>query len=342
MNAKQLTILVCFAISFGAASAATLEDSFKSPPDSARPGVYWYFMDGNLDREEMVKDLESMKEVGLGNLVFLEVDVGVPRGPVKFMSDQWQELFANAVRHAERLGIDITLGAGPGWTGSGGPWVKPEQSMQHLVFSTVETKGPGTFDGVLPVPEQRSTRWHKMRSPFYEDVVVCAFPKCNPVIGDINEKALYERNPYTSMPGVKPYLPAPANYPEPGESAVIDPGKMIDLTDRLQAGRPPDSGTSRPASGRSCAWGGVRPVPAPGPRPHPAWALITTSSTRPRWMIISRTTTASCSRRSGRVQRSTGGPPCTSTAGRWVRRTGRRSSVRNSRSAAATIRSPTS
>ena len=44
------------------ASAANLEDAFRTPPNSARPGVYWYFMDGNLDGVEMVKDLESMKE----------------------------------------------------------------------------------------------------------------------------------------------------------------------------------------------------------------------------------------------------------------------------------------
>ena len=69
----------------------------------------------------MTADLESMKEVGIGNLVFLEVNVGVPRGPVDFMSDQWQDLFTHAVRESERLGIDITLGSGPGWTGSGGP-----------------------------------------------------------------------------------------------------------------------------------------------------------------------------------------------------------------------------
>ncbi len=112
MNARQLTILVSFAVSFGVVRGGTLEEGFKNPPDSAQPGVYWYFMDGNLDREEMVKDLESMKEAGLGNLVFLEVNVGVPRGPVKFMSDQWQELFVNAAGHAERLGIDITLGRG--------------------------------------------------------------------------------------------------------------------------------------------------------------------------------------------------------------------------------------
>jgi len=269
MNARVLTMLVCSAIACGAPTAGPLEEAFKSPPDSARPGVYWYFMDGNLDREEMVKDLESMKEVGLGNLVFLEVNVGVPQGPVKFMSDEWQQLFVNAVRHAERLGIDITLGAGPGWTGSGGPWVKPEQSMQHLVFSAVDTKGPRRFDDVLPTPEQRSTDWHKMRSPFYEDVVVYAFPKCDPLIEDVNEKALYERDPYTSRPGVKPFLPAPATYPEQDPSKAISPGKMIDLTDRLQPdGRlkwevPPGEWTIL-RMGRRSTGASTRPAPEPG------------------------------------------------------------------------------
>jgi hypothetical protein len=46
-------------------AATESTDTFRNPPDSARPGVYWYFMDGNLDCEEMVKDLESMKEVGI-------------------------------------------------------------------------------------------------------------------------------------------------------------------------------------------------------------------------------------------------------------------------------------
>jgi hypothetical protein len=254
---------------FGVANAVALEDEFRNPPDSARPGVYWYFMDGNLDREEMVKDLESMKEVGLGNLVFLEVNIGVPRGPVDFMSDPWQELFANAVHHAERLGIDITLGAGPGWTGSGGPWVKAEQSMQHLVFSEVNAKGPAVFDGVLPLPAQRSTRWHKMRSPFYEDVAVYAFPKCNPVISHINEKALYERNPYTSMPGVKPYVPAPASYPKQDASSIIDPEKVIDLTDclapdgRLKWDVPAGEWTIL-RMGRRSTGASTRPAPTPG------------------------------------------------------------------------------
>lgn len=51
----------------------------------------------------MTKDLESMKEVGINNLIFLEVGIGVARGPVDFMSEEWQDLYVHAVREAERL-----------------------------------------------------------------------------------------------------------------------------------------------------------------------------------------------------------------------------------------------
>jgi len=67
-----------------------LYEQFLTPPSSAKPGVYWYFMDGNQTRDAMTADLESMAEVGLNSVIFLEVNIGVPRGPVDFMSEEWQ------------------------------------------------------------------------------------------------------------------------------------------------------------------------------------------------------------------------------------------------------------
>jgi hypothetical protein len=218
----------------GVSLAGELEANFVKPPDAARPGVYWYFMDGNLNGKEMTADLESMKNAGLGNLVFLEVDIGMPKGPVKFMSEPWQELFAKMVHDAERLGIDISLGTGPGWCGSGGPWVKPEQSMQHLVSSVVEVKGPQNYSAMLPLPVQRSTEFHTLASPYYEDVAVWALPNRKARIADIDDKALFLRGPFSIWKSVKPYLPAPARYAEPGPAGVIQPGEMVDLTPRLK------------------------------------------------------------------------------------------------------------
>ncbi len=246
MHAQSRTFpaIISFLTAMAAVSAAgTLEQEFASPPESCRPGVYWYFMDGNLSREGMTRDLEAMKEAGLGCLVFLEVNVGVARGPVDFLSERWQDLFVHAVREAERLGISITLGAGPGWTGSGGPWVRPEQSMQHLVASRLEVQGPGPFNDKLSVPPPRRPffgdvpdRLRKDWEGFYKDVAVLAFPTPAAAarIPDIDEKALYYRAPFSSQPGVKPILDAPAEYPPTPAGSAIAVDQILDLTSRLR------------------------------------------------------------------------------------------------------------
>lgn len=159
-------------------SLTLLRKNFLTPPDSARPGVYWYFMDGNMSKEAMTADLESMKAVGIGNVLFLEVNIGVPRGKVDLLSDQWQDMFTHAVREAERLGITISLGVGPGWSGSGGPWVTGHESMQHLVSTTIQVSGTSKNPIILPKPQPKKPyfgdgaftpelkkRWNE----FYED-----------------------------------------------------------------------------------------------------------------------------------------------------------------------------
>jgi hypothetical protein len=222
-----------------------LKKEFKDPPDSARPGVYWYFMDGNLSRKAMTADLESMKEAGIGNVLFLEVNVGVPRGEVDFLSDEWQDLYKHLVNEAERLGIEVTLGSGPGWAGSGGPWVKPEQSMRHLVASSVNVFGPEEFNGQLPKPNPKRPYFGEgaltdslriLWQDYYEDAFVLAFPtpETGNKIKDVDEKALYYRAPYSSREGVPPFLPAPVVYGEI-KGSVVDINKIIDLTGKMES-----------------------------------------------------------------------------------------------------------
>ncbi len=252
---------------------------FRNPPDEARPWVYWFIMDGNSSREGITADLEAMRRAGIGGVVLLEVDVGIPRGPVEFMSPAWRSLFKHAVLEAERLGLAITLNAGPGWTGSGGPWVKPEASMQHVVASATEAEGPSRFDAVLPRPPPRPRYFggqvpealDKARESFYVDVAVLAVPATpdEARIADIDEKALFLRHPYSSMPGVKPFLPAPASFPAAEPSSVIDRAHILDLTDRLAAdGRlawdvPPGRWTIL-RFGRVSTGANTRPAPLPG------------------------------------------------------------------------------
>ena len=226
------------------ASAGELEDNFVNPPDSVRPGVYWYFMDGNMDRKMMEVDLESMHKAGLRKALFLEVNIGVPRGPVGFMSEQWQDNFANAARLADELGIEIILGTGPGWSGSGGPWVKPEQSMQHLCASSVQIDTPGATTIKLPVPPPLapspfsglSRRLSQLRNQWYADVAVLAFPtpEKTPAPDLLAVKALHRTDPYSIWKHVPRFVPSQAEYFEPDSKYVINPESIIDLTDKMR------------------------------------------------------------------------------------------------------------
>ncbi len=224
-----------------APAPVSLEEGFQHPPDDYRPGVYWYFMDGNLSKASITRDLESMKRAGIGYVTFLEVNVGVPRGPVDFLGDAWKGIFTHAVREAERLGICISLGTGPGWAGSGGPWVTAAQSMQHLVHSDTTITGAGQQQVKLAVPLPKkpffgegslSPALKKQRDEFYRDVAVLAWPagKTPQQRHDADEKALYYRAPYSSAKGVKPFfLPA-----EPDSATALPYGWITDLTRYLQ------------------------------------------------------------------------------------------------------------
>lgn len=246
MNYKYIFFLLLLALFTSCTnenvSYDALKSSFLNPSNSAKPGVYWYFMDGNQDKDEMTADLESMKEVGIEHVLFLEVNVGVPQGPVKFLSEEWQENFAHAVKECERLGIVLTLGSGPGWTGSGGPWVKMEESMQHLVASKVNFSGPSKVSKILEVPKGRNPFFGLGSSPelrerwenYYQDVAVIAFPasKNENLLEDSDEKALYYRPPYSSVEGVKQYFPEPALLAKEfkGNKTGIPTKDIIDIT----------------------------------------------------------------------------------------------------------------
>jgi hypothetical protein len=274
MKKTLLTVLV-FSTLFAIAAVDELEKNFTTPPPSARPWVYWMIMDGNLTREGITADLEAMARAGIGGAIILEVNIGIPRGQVEFMSPEWRELMKYAIHEAERLGLEVALPAGPGWCGSGGPWVKPEKSMQHLVASEIQVTGPMRFDAPLPKPQPRTPFFgegtltpelHKIWKEFYRDVIVLAFPtpEGNYRIPDVDEKALYYRPPYSSQPGVKPFLTAD-NSVLPLEQC-IPRDKVVELKltgDRLVWDVPPGRWTIM-RFGRTLTGQTTRPAPMPG------------------------------------------------------------------------------
>ena len=221
---KQWATFLLMVCSLGGAAVAAedLQKAFVTPPDAARPWVYWFWLNQNITREGITADLEAMKRVGIGGVLIMEVDQGAPVGPVPFAGPKWRELFNYVCSEASRLGLEVNMNNDAGWCGSGGPWITPELSQQKLTWSETAVAGPRSFDDTLAEPPKVAG--------YYRDVAVLAFPTPQGKlrIKDIQGKAAFVRQEFP---------PPPATFPTVPAEQTIPTGKVLDLTAQFQKGR---------------------------------------------------------------------------------------------------------
>lgn len=162
------------ALLMGCTAADKRETGFVTPPSSVQTGTYWYWIEGNISKEGVEKDLEAMKAAGINRAFVANIGgagTGDPNSQykVEFMSDEWWNITRAALKKATELGIDIGMFNSPGWSQSGGPWIKAGQTMRYLNSSRTVVKGPGRVTVKLPQPADE-----------FQDVKVVAFPNPTP------------------------------------------------------------------------------------------------------------------------------------------------------------------
>lgn len=132
---KLMSILVVAIICSISATAGLYED-FRNPPEDVKIGCYYYWVNERVDEEGIRKDLAWMKANGIMR-AFLATDIrnhdfpGQTFGENKFMSEHWWRCLRTTLKTAGELGIEMGIFNGPGWSQSGGPWIKPEESMRN-------------------------------------------------------------------------------------------------------------------------------------------------------------------------------------------------------------------
>ncbi len=174
---KIMAGMVSLFLFSGLAQGATLEERFQSPGEETRPWCYWYWIAGDITAEGITKDLENMTEVGISRAMIGNVNAGSKTNngqgtPVKILSPEWRELKMHALREAKRVGVDIYFFNCPGWSQSGGPWIKPEQSMRRVIWTEFDSNG-GAFS--------QNVRAEGVPGGGRQDIAVLAVPKLDSV-----------------------------------------------------------------------------------------------------------------------------------------------------------------
>ena len=152
------------------AEAHALGAQFQDPPLESRPSSFWPWIGGHITKEGIKADLEAMKRSGMRGGKIFDLSLYIPEGSVAYGSQEWRDLVDYAITTGHEMGLEIGFHNCPGWATSGGPWVKPEDSMKRMVFS--ETKVDATAAGPIQLAMPAN-----IREDFYRDVAVLAVPE---------------------------------------------------------------------------------------------------------------------------------------------------------------------
>ncbi|MDA3924031.1 MAG: glycosyl hydrolase [Kiritimatiellae bacterium] len=158
---------------------ASLEQDFKKPPREVGVRCWWWWLNGNVTKEAITRDLEAMHDKGFSGAMIFDANGGnqrgnanVPNGPM-YGSDEWTELYLHALNEAKRLDLKIGLSIQSGWN-LGGPGVTLDDKAKQITSLEIRVDGAVEINQKLPVP--------KANYDYYRDICVLAYP-CKVVTG---------------------------------------------------------------------------------------------------------------------------------------------------------------
>lgn len=174
-------------------AADPLHQAFLNPPNAARPRVWWHWMNGNVTKEGIKRDLEWMHQVGVGGLQNFDAQLFTPQvveQRLSYMTPEWKDAFRYAAELSDKLDLELAVASSAGWSETGGPWVKPEQGIKKFVWSETVIEGGKPFAGTLAAPPSLTGPFQDVPAPkdriaaetgkptpqFYADTLVVAYP----------------------------------------------------------------------------------------------------------------------------------------------------------------------
>ena len=190
LSAALTLLLGISAAAFAQGTTDPLKKGFEDPPQSARPRVWWHWMNGNITQEGIKADLEWMHRVGIAGYQNFDAALQTPQVVPKrlaYMTPEWKQAFVYATKLTDQLGMEEAIAGSPGWSETGGPWVPAEHGMKKYVWSETLVKGGQPFNGKLPHPPTNTGAFQnmaiheqfggEMQNPpqFYADAAVIAY-----------------------------------------------------------------------------------------------------------------------------------------------------------------------
>jgi hypothetical protein len=169
---KRFLLFILAAACCTGGATASMETDFRDVPQANKPWCYWFWANGNVDRETITADLESMKALGFGGLLLLdprgywddENHGKMPKAECGWMSPGWLSNMTFGVREAARLGLEFTMVLGSCGGSLKGPWETGADAPKRLVCQTFSLQGGSEAKLTFAKPDL----------PFFHDIGIFA------------------------------------------------------------------------------------------------------------------------------------------------------------------------
>lgn len=123
-------------------------DEFSWPkvkPEN-KPGTYWWWMGSAVDKVNLTYNLESLAEVGIGNVHVIPIYgvEGEEERYIDFLSPKWMDMLAYTVDEANRLNMNVDMSTTTGWP-FGGSHVTEEYAASKMKYKTFNVSNGETI-----------------------------------------------------------------------------------------------------------------------------------------------------------------------------------------------------
>ena len=169
---KSHVLPLALALTLSGPTFAGLREDFANPPESTRLQMWYHWVGDCVTREGLVRDFKAFGDLGVGMVHIISPSMAHLPVTAKTMTPEWLDLFAFTIGEAKKNGVKISLHNCPGWSSSGGPWIKPEDSMKIVVAS--ETDVDLSRASTVKLAQPMTIR------EFYRDIATYAFPLESP------------------------------------------------------------------------------------------------------------------------------------------------------------------
>ncbi|MDW7695938.1 glycosyl hydrolase [Flammeovirgaceae bacterium SG7u.111] len=135
---------------------------FQHPPALARPFVRWWWNGNHISKEEILRELDLMKNAGIGGVeinpvAMPETAEADPEAGLVWLSNEWCQMVKFVCDEAKKRNMLVDLIVGTGWP-FGGEFLEESETIQGVSVEIIDIVGSGPQSIELPKIDEENEK----------------------------------------------------------------------------------------------------------------------------------------------------------------------------------------